>query len=215
VRDEFIEFAKRAEQRITQIATASYGHLLEKFSQDRHEAPFAELTDLLKEEIRFKVDRSGVRTFTQPSFARLHAAPRESITKAQDRSDAREGVHGDGKARRSLEMNRDDRVTLLPESLRAEASKAKEEQDQAAQIAWVTALVTAKLAEKKAETSEPMSCLHCGEPLPESWRPSEITSDSDSNDDPDNGDDDDDRELDAKGKSRVVAELLRNHKRRR
>jgi hypothetical protein len=83
VRDEFIEFAKRAEQRITQIATATYGHLLEKFSQDRHEAPFAELTDLLKEEIRFKVDRSGVRTFTQPSFARLHAAPRESITNAR------------------------------------------------------------------------------------------------------------------------------------
>jgi hypothetical protein len=80
VRDEFIEFAKRAEQRITQIATATYGHLLEKFSQDRHEAPFAELTALLKEEIRFKVDRSGVRTFTQPSFARLHAAPKESIT---------------------------------------------------------------------------------------------------------------------------------------
>jgi hypothetical protein len=83
VRDEFIEFAKRAEQRITQIATATYGHLLEKFSQDRHEAPFAELTDLLKEEIRFKVDRSGVRTFTQASFARLHAAPKESITNAR------------------------------------------------------------------------------------------------------------------------------------
>jgi hypothetical protein len=83
VRDEFIEFAKRAEQRITQIATATYGHLLEKFSQDRHEAPFAELTALLKEEIRFKVDRSGVRTFTQPSFARLHAAPKESITNAR------------------------------------------------------------------------------------------------------------------------------------
>jgi hypothetical protein len=83
VRDEFIEFAKRAEQRITQIATATYGHLLEKLSQDRHEAPFAELTDLLKEEIRFKVDRSGVRTFTQPSFARLHAAPKESITNAR------------------------------------------------------------------------------------------------------------------------------------
>jgi hypothetical protein len=83
VRDEFIEFAKRAEQRITQIATATYGHLLEKFSQDRHEAPFSELTDLLKEEIRFKVDRSGVRTFTQPSFARLHAAPKEHITNAR------------------------------------------------------------------------------------------------------------------------------------
>jgi hypothetical protein len=83
VRDGFIEFAKRAELRITQIATGVYGFLLEKLSQDRHETPFAELTDLLKEEIRFKVDRSGVRTFTQPSFARLHAAPRENITKAR------------------------------------------------------------------------------------------------------------------------------------
>jgi hypothetical protein len=83
VRDGWIEFAKRAELRITQIATATYGHLLEKFSQDRHEAPFSELTELLKEEIRFKVDRSGVRTFTQPSFARLHAAPKESVTNAR------------------------------------------------------------------------------------------------------------------------------------
>jgi hypothetical protein len=83
VRDEFIEFAKRAEQRITQIATATYGHLLEKFSQDRHEAPYSELTELLKEDVRFKVDRSGVRTFTQPSFARLHAAPKESISNAR------------------------------------------------------------------------------------------------------------------------------------
>jgi len=71
------------ELRITQIATATYGHLLEKFSQDRHDAPFAELTELLKEAIRFKVDRSGIRTFTQPSFARLYAAPQESITNAR------------------------------------------------------------------------------------------------------------------------------------
>ena len=83
VHDGYIEFAKRAEQRITQIATGAYGHLLERFSQDRHEAPFAELTELLKEEIRFKVDRSGVRTFTQPSFARLHATPKESVTNAR------------------------------------------------------------------------------------------------------------------------------------
>jgi hypothetical protein len=106
-----------------------------------------------------------------------------------------------------------DRKELLASALREAAIKAQEEQDQAAQIARVTALVTAKLAEKKAETAKPMSCPHCGEPLPESWRPSEITSDSDSNDDPDNSDDDDIEELDAKGKSRVVAELLK-HKRR-
>jgi hypothetical protein len=83
VRDGFIAFAARAEQRITSIATGVYGYLLEKFSQDRHEAPFGELTALLKEEIRFKVDRSGVRGLTQPSFARLHEAPKESITNAR------------------------------------------------------------------------------------------------------------------------------------
>jgi hypothetical protein len=116
-------------------------------------------------------------------------------------------------------VNKEERTNLLADSLRSAAIKAQEEQDQAAQIARVTALVTAKLAEKKAETSKPMSCPHCGEPLPESWRPSEITSDSGSNDDPDNddGDDDydedDDRELDAKGKSRVVAELLARKRR--
>ena len=89
-------------------------------------------------------------------------------------------------------MNRDERLNLLVESLNEAAIKVKEEQDQAAQIARVTALVAAKLAEKKAETSKPMSCPHCGEPLPESWRTDDVTSDSDSNDDPDNGDDDDD-----------------------
>jgi DNA repair exonuclease SbcCD ATPase subunit len=83
VRDGFIEFAQRAEQRITQIATGVYGYLLEKFSQDRHEAPFAELTPLLKEDVRFKVDRSGVRTFTLPGFARFHAVPKDQITNAR------------------------------------------------------------------------------------------------------------------------------------
>jgi hypothetical protein len=83
VRDGFIEFAQRAEQRITQIATGIYGYLLEKFSQERHEAPFAELTQLLKEDVRFKADRSGVRTFTLPGFARLHAAPKEQISNAR------------------------------------------------------------------------------------------------------------------------------------
>jgi hypothetical protein len=109
-------------------------------------------------------------------------------------------------------MNRDDRVKLLAESLRAEASKAKEEQDQAAQVARVTELITAKLAGKNAETSKPMSCPSCGEPLPENWRTDDITSDSDSNDDPDNkpdgededDDDDDDKDFDDRA-SRAAA----------
>jgi hypothetical protein len=108
-----------------------------------------------------------------------------------------------------------DRKALLASALREAAIKAQEEQDQAAQIARVTALVTAKLAEKKAETSQRLSCPHCNEPLHESWRTDDVTSDSDSNDDPDNGDDeDDDSELDAKDKSRVVAELLARKRRR-
>jgi hypothetical protein len=83
VRDEFIAFAARAEQRITSIATGIYGYLLEKFSQDRHEAPFAELTQLLKEDVRFKADRSGVRTYTLPGYARFHAVPKDQITNAR------------------------------------------------------------------------------------------------------------------------------------
>ena len=83
VREEFIGFAKQAEQRIVSIATGVYNFLLEKISQDRHEARYKELTPLLSESVRFKVDRSGVRTFTQPSFARLHAAPKEQITNAR------------------------------------------------------------------------------------------------------------------------------------
>jgi hypothetical protein len=70
-------------------------------------------------------------------------------------------------------------------------------------------------AVKRAETSkEYPHCPNCGHVL-EGWRPSEITSDSDSNDDSDNGDDDDDgRELDAKAKSRVVQQLLARKRRR-
>jgi hypothetical protein len=83
VRDEFIVFTKRAEQTIVSIATRVYGFLLEKFSQSRHEAPFSELTPLLKEDVRFKVDRSGVRGLTQASFARLHEAPKDQISNAR------------------------------------------------------------------------------------------------------------------------------------
>jgi hypothetical protein len=83
VRDGWIEFAKRAEQRITSIATGAYNYLLEKISQDKHEASYKELTPLLKEDLKFKVDRSGVRGLTQASFARLHAAPKEQISNAR------------------------------------------------------------------------------------------------------------------------------------
>jgi hypothetical protein len=57
--------------------------LLEKIANDRHEARFAELTPLLKEDVRFKVDRSGIRGLTQASFARLHATPKDQISNAR------------------------------------------------------------------------------------------------------------------------------------
>lgn len=80
VRDEFIEFAKRAEQRIVSIATGVYNFLLEKISQEKHEASYKELTPLLSEDVRFKVDRSGIRGLTQANFARLRAAPKDQIS---------------------------------------------------------------------------------------------------------------------------------------
>jgi hypothetical protein len=83
VRDEFIEFAKRAEQRIVSIATGVYNFLLEKIAIDKHEASYKELTPLLSEDIRFKVDRSGVRGLTQASFARLHPTPKDQISNAR------------------------------------------------------------------------------------------------------------------------------------
>jgi hypothetical protein len=83
VRDGWIEFAKRAEQRITSIATGVYNFLLERISQDKHEATYKELSPLLKESVKFKVDRSGIRGLTQATFARLHATPQDQISNAR------------------------------------------------------------------------------------------------------------------------------------
>jgi len=116
-------------------------------------------------------------------------------------------------------MNREERAKLLADSLREAAIKAQEEQDLQRQIARVTAIVNAELA--KAETLQSMVCPHCGGVL-EGWKPDDETSSTQNDDDVNeqddvdiDGDDDDDhvRELDAKAKSRVVAELLK-HKRR-
>ena len=46
-RDGFIAFAKRAEQRITAIATGTYNFLLEKISQERHDSDYKSLPPLL------------------------------------------------------------------------------------------------------------------------------------------------------------------------
>ena len=48
--------------------------------------------------------------------------------------------------------------------------------------------------------------------IPESWRPSKVTSDTD-NDDEDN-EQDDDSEPDAKGKSRLIAEIIARKRKR-
>jgi hypothetical protein len=114
--------------------------------------------------------------------------------------------------------NRPNLAQLLIESAR----KAEQERDLNNQVARIAAIVTPKIiAAEKAETSKPMSCPHCGEPLPESWRTDDVTGVSDDNDDDvneqddtDHDDDDNDRELDAKAKSRIVAELLARKRRR-
>jgi hypothetical protein len=86
---------------------------------------------------------------------------------------------------------------LLAKSLREAAKQAEQERVDKAAVARITAAVTAKLG-LKAETSKPMSCPHCGEPLPESWRTDPTTSgtsedDEDNEPDDDDDDDDDDR----------------------
>jgi hypothetical protein len=82
-RDGFIEFAKRAEGQITAIATGAYGFLLDKIALYKHEASYAELTPLLKESVRFAVDRLGVRFYTQGNFSSLHRTPADQITNAR------------------------------------------------------------------------------------------------------------------------------------
>ena len=73
----------------------------------------------------------------------------------------------------------------LADLLKAAVQKANQEQADAKQVERITALVMAQLA-KRAKRSKPMSCPNCGEPLPESWRTDDVTSDGDSNDDEDN-----------------------------
>ena len=83
VRDGFIAFAKSAEGRIAAIATGTYNFLLEKISQEKHEAPYKELTPLLAESVRFAVDRLGIRFLIQGGFAALHRTPADKITNAR------------------------------------------------------------------------------------------------------------------------------------
>jgi hypothetical protein len=110
----------------------------------------------------------------------------------------------------------------LAELLIESSRKAQEERDFNAHVARVAAIakpdIEKILAQHKAETSQSLACPSCGAPLPEGWRADDVTSESDDNQDEDNeqdddDDDDDDRELDAKAKSRIVAELLARKRR--
>jgi len=110
-----------------------------------------------------------------------------------------------------------DRKALLVSALREAAIRAKEEDDLKAQIARVTALVTDKLKHVHASDDD-LVCPSCGYKGPESDFEPDTNEESDgySTDDETSetgGDDDSVEELDAAGKKRVVAELLRNHKR--
>lgn len=83
IREQFIAFACEAEGRITSIANGTYNFLLEKVAHDRHEASYKELTPLLKEDVKFKVDRLNIRFLTQGSFASLHRTSSEHISDAR------------------------------------------------------------------------------------------------------------------------------------
>jgi hypothetical protein len=102
-------------------------------------------------------------------------------------------------------MNADERKKLLAESLREAAKQGEQERVNKATVARITAAVTAKLG-LTAETSKPMSCPHCGEPLPESWRTDPTTSGT-SEDDEDNESDDDDDDDDDDDRADKAAAL--------
>jgi hypothetical protein len=117
-------------------------------------------------------------------------------------------------------MSTPNRAKLLAESLTEATRKAEEERAHNRQVERIYAIVQSQLAAeaaKKAETSQELACPHCGKPLPEGWRTDPSTSSRDNDDDvneQDDDTDDDDRELDAKAKSRIVAELLARKRRR-
>jgi hypothetical protein len=105
-------------------------------------------------------------------------------------------------------MNADERKKLLAESLREAAKQGEQER---ATVARITAAVTAKLG-LKAETSKPMSCPACGEPLPESWRTDPTTSGTSEDDEDNEPDDDDDDDDDRADKATALKAKYANRK---
>jgi hypothetical protein len=115
-------------------------------------------------------------------------------------------------------VNRQDRANLLVESLNEATRRAEQERADKQQVERIAAAVKAKLAHIHASDDD-LVCPSCGYKGPESDFEPDTDDDADGfrtdNETSDTGGDDDVQELDAKGRSRVVAELLRNHKRRR
>jgi hypothetical protein len=116
-------------------------------------------------------------------------------------------------------VNRQDRVKVLAESLREANRKAEQERADKQQVERIAAAVKVKLAHIHASDDD-LVCPSCGYKGPESDFEPDTNEESDgySTDDETSdtgGDSDSDEELDAAGKKRVVAELLRNRKRRR
>jgi hypothetical protein len=123
-------------------------------------------------------------------------------------------------------MNREDRVKLLARSLNEVNRKAEQERADKLQVERIARDVQAHIAaaSEKAKlahihaSDDDLVCPSCGYKGPESDFEPDTDEESDgySTDDEisETGDDDDVEELDTAGKRRVVAELLRNHKRR-
>jgi hypothetical protein len=116
-------------------------------------------------------------------------------------------------------VNKEERVKLLAESLNEATRKAEQERADKQQVERIAAAVKAKLAHRRihAEGDDDLICPSCG------YRGSEADFESDEeesdgystdNETSETGGDDNIEELDAKGKSRVVAELLARKRRR-
>jgi hypothetical protein len=114
-----------------------------------------------------------------------------------------------------MSTNRPSLAHLLAEA----THKANQERVDKQQVERITAAVKAQLAHKHKAEAGDLQCPQCQFRGTESDFEPDDDGDSDGfrtdNETSDTGGDDDVQELDAKGKSRVVAELLRNHKRRR
>ena len=113
-------------------------------------------------------------------------------------------------------MNAEERIKLLSQSLSEAASAAEQERADKQKVERIAAAVKAKLAHIHA-SDDNLICPSCGYKGPESDFEPDTNEESDgySTDDETSdtgGDSDSVEELDAAGKKRVVAELLKNRR---